>query len=154
MKTLKSILLVFVFFTNYSFAEIYKWVDDKGVIHYSENKPEKIAVEEFYIQSYNKVVIEHNDKGSELKSNKKEPSQSRKRSKKVVMYSAEWCGVCKKAKKYFKNANIRYTNYDIDKSKSARARYNKLGAKGVPVILVGNNRMNGFSIGSFKQLYK
>lgn len=152
MKVLKPILIFLIFCSSHSFAEIYKWTDEKGVVHYSEKKPELITVEEIYIKSYNKVSIEKIDEN--LKSNSTEQNQRLNRSKKVIMYSAEWCGVCKKAKKYFKKENIRFTNYDIDKSKSAKARYKKLGAKGVPVIFVGKRRMNGFSVAGFNRLYK
>ena len=60
----------------------------------------------------------------------------------------------KKAKKYFKSQHIAYTNYDIDKSKIAKARYKKMGAKGVPVLFVGKRRMNGFSVAGFKSVYE
>lgn len=148
-----SLLLLLIVLAKSSLAEIYKWKDKNGVTHYSESKPVEISeVEEIVVQSYQSVFIETSDKNIDLIPNKK--NLVRKRPQKVVMYSAEWCGVCKKAKKYFKKEKIRYKDYDIDKSKSARARYNKLGAKGVPVILVGKDRMNGFSVGGFKKLYK
>lgn len=131
-------------------AGIYKWIDEKGVVHYSENKPEEIVVEAFQIKSYNTVMIE-------TVNNSKEPDDNKPtawaRPKKVVMYSAEWCGVCKKAKKYFKKNNIRFTNYDIDKSQSAKKRFKKMGGKGVPLILIGKQRMSGFSAAGFNQMY-
>lgn len=153
MKVFKSLFLLIIL-TNPSFAEIFKWVDEKGVTHYSEKKPESIAVEEIHIKSYNNVSIVNNDSGLESNSKEQAPKVRLKRSKKVIMYSAEWCGVCKKAKEYFKKENIRYTSYDIDKSRSAKARYKKLGAKGVPVIFVGKRRMNGFSVAGFNRLYE
>jgi len=73
--------------------------------------------------------------------------------KKVIMYSAEWCGVCRKAKRYFKKKGIRYKEYDIDKSKEARRKYDKLNARGVPVIFIGNIRLNGFSSSHFEKIY-
>ncbi|MCF6288176.1 MAG: DUF4124 domain-containing protein [Proteobacteria bacterium] len=153
MKLFKPLFLLIIL-ANPSFAEIFKWVDEKGVTHYSENKPESIAVEEIHIKSYNNVSIVNNDSDLESNSMEQTPKARLKRPKKVIMYSTEWCGVCKKAKKYFKKENIRYTSYDIDKSKSAKARYKKLGAKGVPVIFVGKKRMNGFSVAGFNRLYK
>jgi len=137
-----------------SFAAIYKWTDKDGVIHFSENKPDEIVVEELFIKTYENVVIENNNENKDFKPGKKTNNQPITRPKKVIMYSAQWCGVCKQAKKYFKKENIRFTNYDIDKSKRARARYEKLGAKGVPVIFVGKRRMNGFSVDGFNQIYK
>jgi glutaredoxin len=72
----------------------------------------------------------------------------------VVMYSASWCGVCKKARRYFAERGIKYTEYDIENSAKAKTEFKKLGAKGVPVILVGNRRMNGFSVDGFEKLYQ
>ena len=77
-------------------AEIYKWTDEKGYIHYSDKKPENQEVTELKFEI------------------------------------ATWCSVCKKAKR----------------------KYKQLGATGVPVIIVGRKRMNGFSEAGFKRIYK
>ena len=69
------------------------------------------------------------------------------------MYSTDWCGYCKKARKYFGRNGISFTDYDIEKDAEARKRYQEIGAAGVPVILVGNKRMNGFSEGAFERIY-
>ena len=70
------------------------------------------------------------------------------------MYSAEWCGYCKKAKRYFNMKGISYTEYDVEKNARAKSEYEKMGATGVPVILVGKKRMNGFSEKGFEKLYR
>lgn len=146
--------MTLAFYTNVSTAEIYKWTDKNGVIHYSENKPDEVAVEEFQIKSYNTVVIEENTNAKRTDTDKSNKKPAWVRPKKVVMYSAQWCGVCKQAKNYFRKNRIRYTNYDIEKNASAKKRFAKMGAKGVPVIIVGNQRMNGFSADGFNQIYK
>lgn len=46
------------------------------------------------------------------------------------------------------------TEYDIEKDAQARREYDALGARGVPVILVGKKRMNGFSAAGFEKLYR
>lgn len=43
--------------------------------------------------------------------------------------------------------------YDIEKNALAKIQYDAMGASGVPVILVGGRRMNGFSEQGFTQLY-
>ena len=70
------------------------------------------------------------------------------------MYSANWCGVCKKARRYFEKQGIDYKEYDVETSARGKSDYKKLGAKGVPVILVGKQRMNGFSVDGFEKLYR
>ncbi len=74
--------------------------------------------------------------------------------KKVVMYSAQWCGVCKKARAYFKQQGIPFSEFDIETSSKGKRDFNRLGGKGVPVILVGKGRMNDFSAGSFQKMYE
>ena len=129
-----------------SFAEIYKWVDEEGQIHFSDKKPEnQVATEiEVEISSYQSVSYS---------TSKVDTSKIASRTK-VVILSASWCGSCKKAKKYFKKNRIRYTDYDIEKSSKGKRLYKQLGATGVPVIIVGKKRMNGFSEAGFERLIR
>jgi glutaredoxin len=155
MPTIKKLVVISLIFVVFNLnAGIYKWVDEGGNIYYSQHKPKDRSVEEMQIKSYKNVVLEEVkvDIQSKVNSTHKKPLITRP--KKIIMYSAEWCGVCKKAKKYFKSQHIAYTNYDIDKSKIAKARYKKMGAKGVPVLFVGKRRMNGFSVAGFKSVYE
>ncbi len=134
-------------------GEVYKWKDANGVTHYSETKPENTDVVEFTFNTYKDVSIEDAPEAFVFKPIERNPKLTRTFPKPVIMYSAEWCGVCKKAKKHFKQKRIQYTEYDVDKSKSAKARFKKLGGKGVPIILVGKKRMNGFSVAGFNRIY-
>lgn len=63
----------------------------------------------------------------------------------VVMYATDWCGYCARARAYFEENGIAYTELDIDKSHAAHAQFKRLGGRGVPLILVGRERVNGFS---------
>ena len=136
-------------------AEIYKWVDESGVIHYSETKPENRVAKEIVIKSYQSVSIINEAESSDQSKdeNKKYQFKPLIKNKKVVIYTTQVCGYCKQAKKYFKSKNIRYREYKIDQSSLAKRKYNKLNARGVPVIFVGKKRMNGFSINGFKRIY-
>jgi len=71
----------------------------------------------------------------------------------VVMYSTSWCGVCKKARRYFNAENIVFKEYDIEKSKRRRREYDQRGGNGVPLIVVGDEQMSGFSKSRFVQMY-
>ena len=145
MKIIIILLLLVVFPSQ---AEIYKWVDENGKVHFSDRKPESEKTEELKLEvnTYTHVTFESStvDIGLNRKTG----------SKKVVMYSTEWCGYCEKARRYFKKSKIRFTEYDIEKNAKAKRRYDKMGAKGIPVILVGKKRMNGFSEKGFKRIYE
>ncbi|MCB1800574.1 MAG: glutaredoxin family protein [Gammaproteobacteria bacterium] len=123
-------------------AEIYRWVDSNGKIHFSDrpsrahsSKEVKLRINTYEGVSYDTASV---DVGSET----------------VVMYSAAWCGVCKKAKQYFAEQGIEYEEHDVEKSSQGKAAYKRLGGKGVPIILVGDRRMNGFSVAGFEKLYR
>lgn len=138
-------------------AEIYKWVDAEGAIHYTDKPPanEQPTLEiTGRISSYDSPEILPAGSMENSVTGKPEAGLHKPaKNKRVVMYSAPWCGVCKKAKKYFAENNISHTEYDIDSNTKAKADFEKIGGRGVPVILVGRSRMNGFSPNGFEQLY-
>ena len=140
------LLLLTIAFSQYAGAEIYKWIDDNGKVHFSDSKPVEQSTEtvKLKINSYTNVTFELAPVT---------PSKSGQR-KRVIMYSTSWCGYCKKARRYFNAKGIAFKEYDIEKSQSAKKAYDKLGGRGVPVILVGKSRMNGFSERGFKKLYE
>ena len=70
----------------------------------------------------------------------------------VVMYATSWCPYCAKARAYFAKKGIAYTEYDVEKSPSANAEFRRLGGRGVPLILVGREKMRGFSEEGFDAL--
>jgi glutaredoxin len=45
---------------------------------------------------------------------------------------------------YLTRRGVRFTERDVEQSDAAKADYRKLGARGVPVILVGSQRMDGY----------
>ena len=70
----------------------------------------------------------------------------------VVMYATSWCPYCAKARAYFARTGTAYTEYDIERSADARAEFKRLGGRGVPLILVGNEKMAGFNELAFESL--
>ena len=65
--------------------------------------------------------------------------------KRVVMYTTSTCGACKLAKQYFAQKGIGFEELDIERSQPAMAEFRRLGGRGVPLILVGDKRLEGFS---------
>ncbi len=146
-----SVFLLLSVTTGVVHSKIYKWIDENGKTHMSDKPPRIIDFDE--------VKVKVNVISSQQSLIKNSPSSTIDNkialpNKKIVMYGAEWCGVCKKAKRYFNAKNIAFTEYDIDKSKRGRREYEKLGGGGIPIILIGKQRMNGFSVSSFQRLYQ
>jgi glutaredoxin len=67
---------------------------------------------------------------------------------KVVMYSAQWCGYCKRAAAYLRKRGIPFENVDVENTSRGVREYAQLGGRGVPIILVGGDRMDGYDEGS------
>jgi glutaredoxin len=131
-------------------GELYKWVDDKGNTHYGDKPPKKAELEKItgVISSFSSVNVEPFKYEPALGT-----SGNESRSKTVIMYSTSWCGYCKKARKHFERNKIPYQEYDIERSKKAALEYKRLNGRGVPVILIGKRRMNGFSANTFDKIY-
>jgi glutaredoxin len=63
----------------------------------------------------------------------------------IEMYVTDWCGVCKRAEQYMASKNYPFVAYDIEKDTAAMKRYRDLGGRGVPLILLGSQKLAGFS---------
>jgi glutaredoxin len=132
-------------------AEIYKWVDENGQVHFGDSRPQEIESKQVTVKpnTYTSPSIEILSKIFETDS---QPQQGSK-NKNVIMYSAAWCGICKKARNYFKKNKILFKEYDVENSAKGKRDYKKLRGTGVPIILVNNKRMNGFSENKFRSLF-
>ncbi|MGB8328941.1 MAG: glutaredoxin family protein [Polyangiales bacterium] len=64
----------------------------------------------------------------------------------VVMYSTDWCGVCRRARQYFEQEGIPFVEHDVDRDPQARADYLLLNPRrSVPTIKIGDEVVIGFS---------
>ncbi len=66
-------------------------------------------------------------------------------SEEVVLFSTSWCGYCRKAREYLNSNGIAHVEYDIEKSSEGKRQFAELGGRGVPLILVGNEQIRGWS---------
>jgi glutaredoxin len=123
-------------------AGIYKWRDANGQIHFGDHPPGEAKTERVSVRLnvYQTPSFERLSKLLETDN-------------KIVLYSASWCGYCKQARQYFEAHNIPYTEYDVEKSEKGKRDYKRMGARGVPVILIGDRRMNGFNVAAFEKFY-
>lgn len=64
----------------------------------------------------------------------------------VVMYATAWCGVCKRAREYFRQQAISFVEHDVDRDPRAREEYLRLNPRrSVPTIKIGDDVIVGFS---------
>lgn len=73
----------------------------------------------------------------------------------VTLYSAVWCGYCRKAKAWLGEHGVAYTDVDIDApgGTAALARASG-GSTGVPVLVVDGRALTGFSAGAYDAAFK
>ncbi len=131
-------------------AGLYKWTDNQGNIHYGDKPPAeaRLQIIKGNISSFTTVNVEPFVFDPTIIT-----PTARSKHKTVVMYSTSWCGYCKKARAHFKRNDIPFQEHDIEKSEKAARAYKKLNGKGVPVILIGDRRMNGFRAETFDSIY-
>lgn len=67
------------------------------------------------------------------------------REPRIVMYSADWCGACRKAKKYLNEKGVRFEIRDVDDPAAAAELQAKTGRRSIPVIDVDGRILTGFS---------
>ncbi|MGB7063907.1 MAG: glutaredoxin domain-containing protein [Syntrophobacteria bacterium] len=128
MKILNALFTVFfliLIVTGLARAEIYRWVDGNGVVYISDVSPQKAES----IAS----------------------AETRTRPK-VELYTTSWCPYCEKAREFFRSRGIFFTEYDIEKDKSAAARKNQLDKKkGVPFVVINGRGIHGWSAAAYEQ---
>jgi glutaredoxin len=72
----------------------------------------------------------------------------------VLLYSSQGCAHCRRAKAFLNARGIAYSELDVGRSPKARRALERLGARGVPTILIGDQRLDGFSERAFLALYQ
>ena len=126
---------------------IYRWVDAQGKVHYTSDPPPGTRAKEQVrprVNSYAAPAAASTPAAT--------PQPQARAALPVVMYATSWCPYCAQAREYFGRNGIAYTEHDIEKSAAANAEFRRLGGRGVPLILVGREKMSGFSELGFESL--
>lgn len=159
---LAGMVVAFLCFGAASRAEMYRWVDKDGVVTFKDYPPpasKKRKVKVYSDSDFDPEPPRQSTAASAPRSEKRAatpeslpvPSRNERFHGTVEMYVTDWCGYCKKAAAYMRARNIPFVTYDIEKDSGARQRHKELGGRGVPLIIIGNNRMSGFSAETLEQ---
>jgi len=118
--------LIFLCCLKPAMAEVYQWTDEHGKTHFSDQVPQGIAAESF--------------KGAAAVSFMGGGAQTGK----VRIFVTQRCPYCKKAKAYLRQRGTPFDEIDVEATRSAADEFKRIGGQGVPVILVGKQRMDGY----------
>jgi glutaredoxin len=133
------LILLALFLTCPAAAGVYKWTDAQGRIQYSDTPPPVARATQLKLQSYTGPV---------------QVSQAIGADGGVTIYTTEWCGVCKRAKAFFKQNGVLFREWDVEKTDYGSLKFKQLGGSGVPLITVGSEKMMGFDASRFMELWK
>lgn len=141
--------------TAASAQSLYKSVSPDGKITYSNKPPsEAQVVKKFEFADQPSSALP--DTLSKLIGNLRQSggaSPAAAASGETVLYAASWCGYCKKAKAYLAEKNIPYKEIDVDSEEGQIAFAQASTGTGIPLILVGDQRVQGFSLEAYDQLF-
>jgi len=133
------LILLSLFLAFPAFAGVYKWTDAQGRIHYSDAPPAAARTTQLKLQTYTGPV---------------QVSQVIGADSGVTIYTTEWCGVCKRAKAFFKQNGVPFREWDVEKTDYGSVKFKQLGGSGVPLITVGSEKMMGFDANRFMEAWK
>jgi glutaredoxin len=139
MTALRFLLLFVLIAPLSASADVYKWTDAQGRVQYSDSPPPEAKAQQV------KLKINSIQGPAVVSTVRAAPAAKAK--DKVRIYTAAWCGYCKKAKAHLTAKGVPYDEVDVEVSDRGRSEFAQLGGRGVPVILVGNQRMDGFDAG-------
>ncbi len=74
------------------------------------------------------------------------------RASEVQLFTARWCGYCTRAKTHLAASQVSYSEYDIESPDGMRAFIEAGGRGGVPLLVAGDRRIQGYSVAAYDRL--
>jgi len=135
-------------------AEMYRW-EENGIVTFKDTPPPAAKKRKVKVYKDNDfavpppVSVSSKSSAKHAVTHSPSPQPEIKKAERfagtIEMYSTEWCGYCVAAESYMKSKNYPFVKYDIEKDSAAKRRHKELGGRGVPLIIIGTNKMSGFS---------
>ena len=70
----------------------------------------------------------------------------------IVLLSAAWCGYCNKQRADFERWGVDFVEHDVETSDAGDRAYALLRARGVPIVLVNDQRIHGYAPSHVREL--
>ena len=145
-----QIALLLVILTGVASADVYRYTDNKGELHFVDDIAKVPKKYRKQLQSAgeegNVNVTEAGPATPDPKLQAEEEAPPpRQAGAKVEVFMTSWCGYCKKMLRYLNEKGIPYTAYDIEKDSAAARIYREIGGRGVPVVRIGTHIVRGYN---------
>ena len=75
-------------------------------------------------------------------------------SPRIVIYTTADCSRCRRAKAFLRGRDIPFREMDIGRNRRAMKEFERLRGRGVPLLLIGGERLDGFDEKRFLALYE
>lgn len=72
----------------------------------------------------------------------------------VIIYTSDTCGYCHAAKEYFDSIGVQYTEKNVSQDVNARKELIQKKFMGVPVIIIGDETIQGFNKERLSELFE
>jgi len=154
---IKIVLAIITLLTAVSLAgaEMYQWVDDNGVVTFKDSPP-PASKKRSKVKVYNDsdfdpapppqpAPAKRKSKGSSTAAAQTSAPEKSASPARWRCMSPRGAATAKKQKSTMNSKGIPYVAYDIEKDSAAFQRYKEHGVRGVPLIIIGSNKMSGFS---------
>jgi glutaredoxin len=73
--------------------------------------------------------------------------------KRVILYTTNNCPHCQTAKRYLEQEGIPFRLCNI-KTPAGQKEFSKLNKRGVPIIKIADQVLNGFNVKDFNRIYQ
>ncbi|MDA8428802.1 MAG: DUF4124 domain-containing protein [Geobacteraceae bacterium] len=153
---MKTVLIIITILLSVALAEaeMYQWIAEDGSVTFKDTPP-PASKKRTKVKVYNDsdfdpapppqaASVGHHSTNT-ARASSSAPAKKKRFSGTVEIYVTDWCGYCKQAMSYMSSKGIPFVAYNIEKDSSAKQRHRALGGRGVPLIIIGKNRMSGFS---------
>lgn len=72
----------------------------------------------------------------------------------ITLYSSRNCPYCRQARQYLQNKGLRFQEFDVQQNVRAQRMLEKMGTRSVPVLMIGDTRVDGFDRQRLDRLLK
>jgi len=79
---------------------------------------------------------------------------SRSSAPRITLYLTLNCPHCREARRYLQQKGLRFQEFDVNRNLRAQRALAQMGTRSVPVIMIGDERIDGFDRGRLDEVLR